>query len=138
MVFVIKHPERKDIPFLRGEFLSTKISHNLTFWLYLIDLVGIETIVRTVTLNIASPKVRWCAPLSDGSIRVQHAEVAVVAGRLLNAVDVLMNVGIRLVEFVKHACTLLTVVCLYESVSSSFDKISLNLPQWIRIVHMEL
>ena len=119
-------------------FLSTKISHNLTFWLYLIELVGIETIVRTVTLNIASPKVRWCAPLSYGSIRFQYAEVAVVAGRFLNAVDVLMNVGIRLVEFVKHACTLLTVVCLYESVSSSFDKTSLNLPQWIRIVHMEL
>lgn len=113
------------------------MAHNLSFWLCLIELVGIEAIGRTVTLDIASPKVRWCAPLGDGSIRVQHAEEAVVAGRLLNAVDVLMDVGIRLVEFVKHACTLLTIVCLYESASSSFDKISLNLPQWIRIVHME-
>lgn len=106
------------------------MAHNLTFKLSLIELVGIEAIVRTVTLEIASPKVRWCAPFGDGSIRVQHAEVAVVAGRLLNAVDVLMDVGIRLVKFVKHACTLLTVVSWYESVSNSFDKVSLNLPQW--------
>lgn len=95
--------------------LSAKVTHNLTFRLCLIELVGIETIVRTVTLDIASPKVRWCAPLSDGSIRVQHAEVAIVAGRLLNAVDVLMGVGIRLVEFVKHACILQTVVSLYKA-----------------------
>ncbi len=115
---------------LPGIILSTEVAHNLSFWLYLIELVGIIVIVRTVTLDIASPKVRWCAPLSDGSIRVQHAEVAVVACRSLNAVDVLMDVWVRLVEFVKHACTLLTVVCLYESVSNSFDKISLNLPQW--------
>ena len=105
------------------------MTHNLSFWLRLIELVGIEAIVRTVTLDIASPKVRWCAPSGDGNIRVQHAEVAVVASRSLNAVDVLMDVGVRLVEFVKHACTLLTVVCMYKSVSNSFDKISLNLPQ---------
>ena len=95
------------------------MTHDLSFWLCLIELVGIEAIVRTVTLDIASPKVRWCAPLGDGIIRVQHAKVSVVASRSLNAVDVLMDVRIRLVEFVKHACTLLTVVCLYESVSNS-------------------
>ena len=108
-------------------FLSTEISHNLRFWLCLIELVGIIAIVWTVTLDITSPKVRWCAPSGDGCVRVKHAEVAVVAGRSLNAVDVLMDVGVRLVEFVKHACTLLTVVCLYESISNSVDKIPLNL-----------
>lgn len=96
--------------------------------LFLAKVVGIEAIVRTVTLDIASPKVRWYAPLSDGSIRVQHAEVTVVAGRLLNAVDVLMDVWVRLVEFVKHACTLQTVVCMYKSVSNSFDKVTFDLP----------
>lgn len=105
------------------------MSPELTLLLYLSKMGCIEAILLTVTLDITSPEVRWCAPLSDGSIRVQHAEVAVIAGRLLNAVDVLMDVGIRLVKFVKHACTLLTVVCLYESVSNSFEKISLNLPQ---------
>ena len=63
------------------------MTHNLSLWPNLIELGGIEAIVRAITLDIASPKVRWYAPASDGSIRVQHAEVAVVASRSLNAFD---------------------------------------------------
>ncbi len=35
--------------------LSTEVVHNLTFRLCLIELVNIEAIVKTVTLDIASP-----------------------------------------------------------------------------------
>ena len=48
--------------------LSAEVAHNLTFWLCLIELVDIKAMVRTVSLDIASPKVRWYAPSGDGCV----------------------------------------------------------------------